>query len=186
MNDDCALRQWICAWAKKYPAMHDDVLAPFASRACLSVDDVDVILGWKLGSTPNRLKVARRNIASNPACFVSDIIARAARCNDDLGALLLLCQLKGVKTAIASAILQALRPERFTVYDVRAITSLQALGLFIADPCKGEWLNYLESCRAIARRTGFSLRKVDRALYMANGRTGLPPGTQATSSCCCC
>ena len=97
---------------------------------------------------------------------------------------MLLYELKGVQKAIASAILQALRPERFTVYDTRAVKSLRALNLFIADPCKGEWLNYLESCRTIARRTGFSLRKVDRALWAANGRTGLPPGTQATSSCC--
>ena len=77
MNDDCGLRKWTCAWARKYPAAHDDVLAPFAGPAFLSVDDVEVILEWKLGSTANHLKVAWRNIASNPPCFVSDIVAHA-------------------------------------------------------------------------------------------------------------
>ena len=167
------LLQWIAEWSEKYPSS-DGVLLPLHGRAAFTLKEIDTIVEWKLQNTPNYLMVARRHLGSLPEGYVLDVTARALACKDDLGAFLILQDLKGVKLAIASAILMTALPERFTVYDDRAKKSLQALNLLQDSPCKGEWLNYLHSCRQIARSTRFDLRTIDRALWAAKGKTGLP------------
>jgi hypothetical protein len=86
--------------------------------------------------------------------------------------------------------LMAHDPERFTVLDVRAYRSIRLLaqGGVLAgvgiDPTRlierarfsagGIWLEYLHACRALATAVGCSLRDLDRALFAAKGRAGLP------------
>jgi hypothetical protein len=173
MTDD-QLREWIFAWSGRYPVEYDDVLIPLRGRAAFTMEEIDVILYWQLRSTPSYLTKARHNLKSAPECRILDIVARAIACSDDLGAYLLLADLTGVQHAIGSAILATADPDRFTVYDQRAKRSLKALELLQNSPCKGEWLNYVHSCRDIARRTRTPLRTIDRALFMANGRATLP------------
>jgi hypothetical protein len=86
--------------------------------------------------------------------------------------------------------LMAHDPERFTVIDVRAYRSVVLLaqtgGLTGSgvDPTRlierarfsaaGTWLAYLHACRALATAVSCSLRDLDRALFAAKGRAGLP------------
>jgi len=172
---DDELREWIFAWSARYPVEYDEVLIPLHGRAGFTLEEIDEILYWKLRSTPPHLTAARNHLKSIPECYVREIVTRAIGCNDDLGAYLLLADLKGVQQGIGSAILATANPDRYTVYDPRAKKSLKALGLLQDSQCKGEWLNYLHSCRLVARRTRLPLRTIDRALYMAKGNTGLPP-----------
>lgn len=180
--DDCDLHRWVCAWAAQYPADYDDVILPFAGRAALTMAEVDAILVWKFGSTPHWLQQARGALANCEEGYVVDVVARAIRSNDDLGAMLLLQDIKRFGHATASAILMATNPQRYTVYDVRANKSLEALRMLQTDECQGVWLNYLESCRRVSRRADQPLRRVDQALYKANGVVTLPPGP--LPACC--
>lgn len=68
-------------------------------------------------------------------------------------------------------------PQRYTVMDIRSLRSIRELGLLApgwANATEHDWLGYLGSCRTLSATTGQPLRAVDRALYKANGRTGLP------------
>jgi hypothetical protein len=71
--------------------------------------------------------------------------------------------LKGIGPSVASAILMAVFPERFTVIDVMAF---RALG--VRDKLRRDvplYLCYLAFCRKQANRLGISLRDMDRALW---------------------
>lgn len=106
---------------------------------------------------------------------ISLLTRRAFVCADDLGALLILTLIPGVRAAAASAILTVRDSERYTVMDVRALRSLIMMGLWsetdqgTAASCL-TWLHYLDVCRELAHRSDRSLRTVDRALWAANGR----------------
>ncbi len=112
---------------------------------------------------------------------LADLTSRAFACNDDLGALLVVCQLAGPGPALGSVFLMANAPDRYTVMDTRALKSLRALGLIPpgrADATAADWLDYLRACRALASKVGASLRTIDRALYQANGSTDVPSVSQ--------
>lgn len=63
---------------------------------------------------------------------------------------------------MASAILTAIDPERYTVIDFRA---LEALGNMANDCSVNFYLNYLDACRRLAKGHDVSLRDLDRALW---------------------
>lgn len=108
---------------------------------------------------------------------IAALSQRAFACSDDLGALLILQQLTGIGPALASAILMAQNPTRYTVMDVWAVAALRWLEELPEGASAGSsvWLAYLEACRQMSSRTGESLRVVDRALYKGRGKP-LPGG----------
>ncbi len=171
---DRKIREWVLAWESQYPRKSDQVLLSLHGRRGFTIKELEVILAWKLEATKNFLATALRHLRSLPEGYVIDIVARALTNPDDLGAMLLLLDIKGIQEPIASAILMTSDPDRFTVIDRRAKRSLAALGELQTSPERGEWLNYLESCRDLSRRTLVGLRAVDRALFWANGRIGFP------------
>jgi hypothetical protein len=63
---------------------------------------------------------------------------------------------------VASAILTAIDPERYTVIDFRA---LEALGNKSNDRTVNFYLAYLDACRQLAQEHQVSLRDLDRALW---------------------
>jgi hypothetical protein len=63
---------------------------------------------------------------------------------------------------VASAILTAIDPKRYTVIDFRA---LEALGIKRASPSVDFYLDYLKHCRQLAKTHRVSLRDLDRALW---------------------
>lgn len=168
-----AMQDYVDYWSVRYPC--DDIeIASFAGRKALTLAELDLVLQWKLQSTQNYLAAARTNIATNSEEFVVDSIARAISCEDDQGAILILVKITGVGLAIGSAILMATAPDRFTVYDERAVASLKSscVDLYAQPLAMGEWGTYLNTCRRIARETERPLRSIDRALWAANGQCG--------------
>jgi hypothetical protein len=90
---------------------------------------------------------------------------------------MMLTVLEGVGARVASSILAAFRPRRYTVMDQRAWASLTAHGQLkdMKNLSWGaSWAGYLDTCRGLAKRSGLSLRVVDRALWAAEGKRTLP------------
>lgn len=77
-----------------------------------------------------------------------------------------LTYLEGVNLRMASAVMTALRPERFTVFDVNADVALRALGVDWERRNRdfGYW-SYVLACHEVADMLGASLRDLDRALW---------------------
>jgi hypothetical protein len=75
-----------------------------------------------------------------------------------------------VKERMASAILAAFRPDRYTVMDWRAWETLRSLGHLSENAPRSwrkRWVPYLETCRTLAARFDVDLRTLDRALWEA-------------------
>jgi hypothetical protein len=71
----------------------------------------------------------------------------------------------------ASTLLYFAFPDDYPILDVRA---LQSLGVKSRSGYSVTfWLNYLDACRALARRAGVSLRTLDKALWQYS-KEGVP------------
>jgi hypothetical protein len=95
---------------------------------------------------------------------LNDILSTAMNGLSDLGSIAILTGLKGVRIPMASAILTAIHPRRFTVIDKYA---LQALGTKQTDITPAYYVEYLNFCRKKARQYDVSLRNFDRALWQS-------------------
>lgn len=169
MNDS-DLHTWIQGWAGEYPAGDDDVLAPLKGVHELTRSHLAVIVKWKM--EPHRRAGTLRSLDKESDKRIAALSQRAFACSDDLGALLILQQLTGIGPALASAILMAQNPTRYTVMDRWAVVALRWLEELPEDARAGSfvWLAYLQACRQISERTGESLRVLDRALYKGRGK----------------
>ncbi len=79
--------------------------------------------------------------------------------------------LAGVDVPVASAIMTAVDPERYTVIDFRA---LQSLGIETANRSLNFYLAYLRACRRIANDNGVTLRNLDHALWQWSSEQSAP------------
>jgi thermostable 8-oxoguanine DNA glycosylase len=94
---------------------------------------------------------------------IADALRLAVSAKTERGAMASLMGLEGVNVAVASAVMTAIRPRRYTVIDFRALHSLgveNRNGLSL-----GFYLEYLEFCRSLAKEQGVTLRELDRALW---------------------
>lgn len=171
-NDD--LRTLLTPYRGQYNASYDDRLEDLRGKSCIDAKDLDQVADWKFSSWPQRLQRTRNLLDQNSARDFENLTARAFRCNDELGALLLVQLLDGVGKALGSAILMANQPDRHSVIDVNAVRAIQALGYLRDCPTPTDqdrslpnWERYLAAVRDVAARTGWMLRDVDRALYKA-------------------
>lgn len=166
------LADWVAAWAASYPdpKMEDKFLAPFKKKETFNSDDMTALINSKFRAMAHRKANAIRGLKTTTPERLDDLTRRAFGCKDDLGAMLIICEMPSVGPALGSWLLMANDPGRYTVMDVRALKSVEALNLE-AHPGYGKWLSYLARCRLLASTVGTSLRTVDRALYMAKGRT---------------
>ena len=124
-------------------------------RGTGSAADVHIISKWKSPRSSGRVR-------KNSAHEIEDAIRLAVSALTDRAALAVLVGLKGVDVPVASAVLSAIFPERFTIIDFRA---LEALGVKRPSPQIDFYLEYLEHCRSLATTHGVSLRDLDRALW---------------------
>lgn len=172
-----SIGNWVEAWSRRYPVEYDRDLVGVRGQAHLSRDDLEKVYTWKFkGLWPARKVRAMRAV---PEHEIAGLTARAFRCDDELGALLILMLIPGLQAAGASAVLMAQDPDRYTVMDVRALRSLAALGRWSADErgteaTAQEWPEYLDTCRRLQEETGHPLRVIDRALWAADGSPDLP------------
>lgn len=125
-------------------------------------DNLMMIVEWK---SPRPKPLVR----ANPNEDVEDALRTMVDCEDDRTCVASLTKLRGVQVPMASAILTAFNPNRFTVIDVRA---LETLGARQPSPTIDHYLVYLEFCRGTAKKLGVSLRDFDRALWQQSKNRG--------------
>lgn len=173
-RDDGETSQLICQYAGKYLLENDNKAMDLAaSNAGASIRNGEstyhnfrIIYEWKLKS------FLKRGFAYlNPDNHDKTGIERALRdaCNAQTvsNAIRALIRFDGVKIPVASAVLAMIRPDRYTVLDVRA---LRALGVSKAVPSIAIYEAYLQTCVRLAARYNVDLRTLDRALFWFGGQ----------------
>jgi len=177
--DDEELRRWVDAWSQAYrdddtPLDNLIYLGHFTREHIHTVNHwkhLPPVYGWRQYRRDKAFDLLRAHTDDN----IRAVTATAFKSPDDWAALNGLLGLSGIGYAFASSILMAQDPLRFTVWDQRAVESIRAISQpKLGAETKQAWIEYLNACRSLARRTGFSLRDVDRALYTANGQLSLP------------
>src|SRR5947209_8778571 len=96
MSGDEEIREYIAAWADRYQLSHDAVLERFVGLTSLDRGDIDELIEWKFVRDARRRARARQGLARETDERITDLSQRALGCPDELGALLLVCELGGV------------------------------------------------------------------------------------------
>ena len=149
----------IDALAERYdPAQDDDALNAGSRIASgdYSQDNPKIVVNWK---SPRRAALIDDNKNGDIAVALQFV---AATTSPEAMAVAVLTALHGVGIPMASAILTAIDPARYTILDFRA---LQSLGLENWPDSIGFYVGYLEACRQLAAKHGRSLRTLDRAMW---------------------
>jgi hypothetical protein len=118
----------------------------------LSSSNLEVIYRWK---SPRSIRHFRNNSESE----IKHALKEALSAPDIKKAVCALTSLKGVRVKMASAILTAIDPGRYTVLDFRALEALGARDSEDLDL----YVPYVKACRSMADRYGVTLRDFDRA-----------------------
>lgn len=155
--------EWFDRYWSQYPGaaweegLFRDVQAVAEQTGALDRDTLVRIAKWKavrasgyMSSDAKRIEVTTRTAISGP---------------EEL-AVHTLTYLEGVGVRMASAIMTAVRPQTFTVYDVLAHAALKELkvGWDYRNRDFGYW-SYVQACHRLADQLGVSLRDLDRALW---------------------
>jgi hypothetical protein len=104
----------------------------------------------------------RSRLTKNTDQEIADVLALVIVATTDRAAVAVLTGLEGVHIPVASAVLTAIFPERFTIIDFRALQALNIKNAYITIDF---YLSYLKECRALAQLHNISLRNFDRALW---------------------
>ena len=143
-------------------------------RSHLSVGELQAVMDWKYPPGKTRGLAAR-----NGSEAVVEITREAFAACDPIDAVSTLSRLHGVGVAMASAILTAFDPLRFTVIDKRAWNALEKLNLIEPLGLSGlgdrlgyfeTYAAYLRACTQLADEAGVSLRSLDRCLWTLDER----------------
>ena len=164
---------WIDYWSGRYPEGADEhvlnVVGPrVRERGYYDRADLIEVGNWK---SPR----ARPLLKSNTDDIIRDVTSTAFTAPLPIQHRVL-SLLNGVRRPMASALLMVWQPDQHTVIDVRAVRSLVKNGE-IPDPAPEDYpayIDYLAVCKAISKRFDCALRKLDRALFEANGATDTP------------
>ncbi|HOK55786.1 MAG TPA: hypothetical protein PLF90_00455 [bacterium] len=138
----------------------------------LSLPQFQKIVKWKNPRDRSSAKNSERDIQKiTKSCFEE---LKNNEYNDDKvrSAIEKLKKLNGVGVAVASAILMAYDPCKFTPIDWRAWNMLYLL-CYIDEPCPksftpDHYIKYLKVCRKLAKELDVYLRTLDRALWIAS------------------
>jgi hypothetical protein len=103
---------------------------------------------------------------------VEDALRTAVEAKTERTAISVLIGLYGVEIPVASAVLTAIAPNRYTIIDYRA---LEALGETRTWHTIDSYLAYLGCCRKLACENGVTLRELDRALWQWSVERGNAP-----------
>lgn len=128
--------------------------------------NLQTIFEWKTGGRgKSRLQV-------NTDEEIEDALRSAVEAKAERTAVSVLIGLYGVEIPVASAVLTAIAPERYTIIDYRA---LEALGESQTWHTIDSYLAYLVFCRKLAFENGVTLRELDRALWQWSAERGKAP-----------
>jgi hypothetical protein len=106
----------------------------------------------------------RSRPARNTDAEVRDALDLAMAARTERAAIAVLTGLAGVDVPVASAVMTAIDPARYTILDFRALWSLNIEQRSPYYPV-AYYLDYLAACRRIASETDTDLRTLDRALW---------------------
>lgn len=157
----------------RYGAQDDAALeagAAARARGCYTRAEFLVVCDWKAPRT-------RGLVALNDERTVRTTSALALGGDGERERMVMLCTLRGVRTATASALLHAADPDRWPLIDWRALESLGTTAR--AEYSVDLWLAYRRACRALAVRHGVDGRTLDRALWMYSKLGGTTPACAA-------
>jgi hypothetical protein len=129
--------------------------------------DFAIIVEWK---TRGR---GRSRPARNGDAEIADALDLAVAARTERSSIAVLTGLSGVEVPVASAVMTAVDPERFTIIDFRALWSLGVERRTYYSI--GFYLDYLAACRRIAAAADTDLRTLDKALWQYS-RKHQPPG----------
>lgn len=118
--------------------------------------NLEEIFEWK---TKGR---GRSRLTKNTNSEIADALQLAVSAKTDRAAIAVLMGLNGIQIPVASAVLTAIDPERFTIIDFRALESLSVKRVNLNI---NFYLEYLYKCRSLAKENNVSLRTLDRALW---------------------
>ena len=119
-------------------------------------DEFIEVCAWK---TPR----SRPRVAANTEAAVIDATGRALASEDEATRFAAMLELHGVGAPTASTLLYVAFPDDYPILDVRALESLGVKNR--SSYPISFWLEYLEACRTLARRSGVSIRTLDKALW---------------------
>jgi len=157
----------ITALADRFPDTDDRrtllVGAAVRARGHYTRDEFIEVCAWK---TPR----SRPRVASNSEAAVIEATGRALASTDESTRFAAMLELHGVGAPTASTLLYVAFPDDYPILDIRALDSLgvKARSTYPIS----FWLEYLEACRALARRSGVSIRTLDKALWQFSKERG--------------
>jgi hypothetical protein len=148
------------ALAARFPAGDDARLqqigAAVRARGRYTREEFIEVCAWKTVRS-------RPKVALNSEAGVGSATALALASDDEAARMAALLELTGVGVPTASTLLYVAFPDRYPILDVRA---LESLGVKPRSQYPlSFWLGYLTACRALALRSGVSLRTLDKALW---------------------
>ena len=152
-------RSEAAALASAY-SFRDDSLALDAGRAIArgecTLEHLQTIFRWK---TKDR---GRTRLLRNSDIEINDALNLAVDAETPRAAIAVLIGLCGVGIPVASAIMTAVYPDRYTIIDFRALHSLSVHSY----NCTVDfYLDYLRFCQSLSIEWHMSLRNLDRALW---------------------
>jgi len=130
--------------------------AAATARGYYTREEFIAVCAWKTARS-------RSKVAANTAGVVGDATRRALTAADEGTRINALLDLEGVGVPTASTLLYFAFPDDYPILDVRA---LESLGVKPRSQYPVSfWLAYLHACRELARRSGVSIRTLDKALW---------------------
>lgn len=126
----------------------------------------ETIFAWK---TKNR---GKSRIQNNDDERIESVLRKVVESNGEppSASIEALTSLSGVGVPVASAVMAAIFPERFTVIDFRALDALGANEY--STTSIEEYLKYTSYCKNLAAEWHLSLRDLDRALWKWSEKSG--------------
>lgn len=164
------------ALAERYGYEDDDEAFEAGRRIAQGQVDretLKVIMRWK---SKRRVKLIDKNTDSEIATALQVSTSSATT---EQEAVKILDKLHGVGIPMASAILTAINPEKYTILDYRA---LESLGVNRWPNTVTYYLEYLTACRELVLKYGKTLRNFDRALWQWSKEKSKAKGACASSS----
>ena len=157
----------ITAFADRFPETDDRrtivVGEAVRARGHYTRDEFIEVCAWK---TPR----SRPRVASNSEATVIEATGRALASTDESTRFATMLELHGVGAPTASTLLYVAFPDDYPILDVRA---LESLGVKARSTYPiSFWLEYLDVCRTLARRSGVSIRTLDKALWQFSKERG--------------
>jgi hypothetical protein len=152
--------QQVPALAARFPVMDDApglaLGAAVRARGYYTRAEFIEVCGWKTVRS-------RPKVAANSEAAVVDATGRALSAAEEETRISALLELAGVGVPTASTLLYFVFPDDYPILDVRALESLGVRPRSVYPV--GFWLDYLNTCRALARRAGVDIRTLDKALW---------------------